>query len=293
MSEPELISEQHRATQNGIAADSMADEAPAGYGARLAWERERANLGVTDVAARLRLHPNQVRAIEQEDLDRLPEPAYVRGFVRSYARVLNIDPSAILGDLNSKLSTSHASVVDGMANTGDYSPVRAAARERMSRQLVIGVALAGLVALGVVGWQSTQQARQVEIPPVAPVPVAPVIAPVAETASQAPNVVVQESVPAAEPAPAESESLAEASAAPAPPTLLLRFSGASWVEVTDAKGQILLSQLSDAGAEHALDGALPLTVVIGDAGKTAVDVRGEAFNLQPFTRNNVARITIN
>ena len=60
----------------------------AGYGARLAAQRERAGLSVTDVAATLRLHPNQVRAIEQEDLTRLPALAYVRGFIRSYARVL-------------------------------------------------------------------------------------------------------------------------------------------------------------------------------------------------------------
>ena len=39
--------------------------APASFGARLRWGRERAGLTVTDVAARLRLHLNQVRAIER------------------------------------------------------------------------------------------------------------------------------------------------------------------------------------------------------------------------------------
>ena len=74
--------------------------------------------------------------------------------------------------------------------------------------------------------------------------------------------------------------------------LWLRFSGPSWVEVTDANGKILLSELSSAGVEHMLNGATPLTVVIGDANTTSVSVRGEAFNLQPFTRNNVARFTV-
>ena len=76
------------------------------------------------------------------------------------------------------------------------------------------------------------------------------------------------------------------------PTVLLRFNGDSWAEVTDRNGKILLSQLRSAGAEHALDGELPLTVVIGDANFASVEVRGAAFNLQPFTRNNVARFTI-
>ena len=73
---------------------------------------------------------------------------------------------------------------------------------------------------------------------------------------------------------------------------MLRFDGVSWAEVTDAKGKILLSNLGSPGSEHALDGELPLTVVIGDANKATVEVRGEAFNLLPFTRNNVARFTV-
>jgi len=32
--------------------------------------------------------------------------------------------------------------------------------------------------------------------------------------------------------------------------------------------------------------------VIGDANKATVEVRGEAFNLVPVTRNNVARFTV-
>lgn len=298
MSEQDLISERRfEATREGVTAASTPDTAPpGGYGARLAWERQRAGLGVTDVAARLRLHANQVRAIEQEDLSRLPELAYVRGFIRGYARVLNIDPAPLLCDLNTKLAPTQASVVDGMAGTSDYSPVRAAARERMSRQWVIGIAVVGLIALGVVGWLTTRQDMQTRTPTAALAPArpAPVAAP-ADTAPPAAGEATTTSAADAQPASTEAkpESVSGANPSEAVPTLMLRFSGQSWVEVTDANGRILLSQLSSAGAEHALDGEVPLTVVIGDAGKTSVEVRGEAFNLQPFTRNNVARITIN
>ncbi len=296
MSEQDLISDPHRATRGGVASGPVSDVPPAGYGAWLAWERQRAGLGVTDIAAELRLHPKQVRAIEQEDLARLPEPAYVRGFIRSYARVLNIDPAPILNDLNAKLSPTDASVVDGMAGTGDYSPVRAAARERMSRQLGIGVVVAGLIALGLVGWQASQQTPSIEASPVATIPSEPAAVPAAEIAPAEQSAAAEATASLAESSRADAESTSSdpvPGASEAAPTLTLRFSGQSWVEVTDANGKVVLSQLSSAGAEHAVDGALPLTVVIGDAGKTMVDVRGEAFDLQPFTRNNVARITVN
>lgn len=274
----------------------------AGYGARLAAQRERAGLSITDVAATLRLHPNQVRAIEQEELARLPALAYVRGFIRSYARVVNLDPEPLLSDLNTKLAPVRESVVDGMAT--EYEAARAAGRERRFPQWVMGIALVILIALGVIGWQTTMQPpaalpKQVAVVPPATLTAAPpTSASVADTATPAASSETAAN-PAAvvEPVPAPADT-AEPTIAPtraasgAAPTVLLRFTGDSWAEVTDRNGKILLSQLSSAGAEHVLDGELPLNVVIGDANFASVEVRGAAFNLQPFTRNNVARFTI-
>ena len=127
MNEQDFVSDERAvAAQSAVEAPGPEDSAPASYGARLAWQRQSAGLSVTDVAASLRLHPNQIRAIEQEDLARLPAPAYVRGFIRSYARVLNIDPAPLLSDLNAKLAPARESVVDSM--TTDYAAARAAGR---------------------------------------------------------------------------------------------------------------------------------------------------------------------
>ena len=279
-----------------------------GYGARLAAQRERAGLSITDIAATLRLHPNQVRAIEQEELARLPALAYVRGFIRSYARVVSLDPEPLLSDLNSKLAPVRETVVDGMAT--DYDAARAAGRERTFPQWAMGIALVILIALGVLGWQTTMQRSAAPPEQVAVVPpptvtaTSPAVAASAKLAtsetsassaatidSAANSAALVEPVPA--PADTAEPTVASSRAASgAAPTVLLRFTGDSWAEVTDRSGKILLSQLNSAGAEHALDGELPLNVVIGDANFASVEVRGAAFNLQPFTRNNVARFTI-
>lgn len=285
--------------------------APLSYGARLASQRQSAGLGVTDVAAQLRLHPNQVRAIEQEDLARLPAPAYVRGFVRSYARMLKIDPSPLLSDLNAKLEPAPESVIEG--GVTDYSAALAASRERKFPQWMFGGALLVLIALGVVGWLATQQKQPTSPTPVAVAtpptvlvqaptePAAPVVTNQTTanqtTASDATASEAAAATAAADPVPAPTDTAeptvaASAVASGASPTLVLRFNGTSWAEVTDRGGKILLSQLNSEGQEHALDGELPLTVVIGDANFTSVEVRGAVFNLKPFTRNNVARFII-
>lgn len=303
MTDQGLISNERVTAQPGV--NSIQETGESGYGARLTAQRERAGLTVTDVAATLRLHPNQVRAIEQEDLGRLPALAYVRGFIRSYARVLRLDPAPLLSDLNAKLAPTPESVVDGMAT--DIAAARAAGRERVFPQWAIGTALISLIALGVIGWQTTFQPAgeppQVVVVPASASPIAPpapVSAPVQVPDTTAPAMTSEPasaSAAAIEPVPtpadtAEPTLASSRMASGAPPTVLLRFDGSSWAEVTDRNGKILLSQLNAAGAEHALDGELPLTVVIGDANFASVEVRGAAFNLQPFTRNNVARFTI-
>ena len=139
-----------------------------------------------------------MRAIEQEDLTRLPELAYVRGFLRSYARVLNIDPAPILTDLNAKL----APVIVGRC--GSSGRLLGDARHGTRTDVtgwVIALALIGLIVLGVLGWHATRSDAQVQTAPVAPAPV--VVAPVVPLATTV--------VPEPAPAPAAPATDATAS----------------------------------------------------------------------------------
>jgi cytoskeleton protein RodZ len=61
--------------------------------------RERLGMSVHDVADRIKFAPKQVEALEANDFAHLPEPAFVRGFVRSYARVLHLDEVALIASL--------------------------------------------------------------------------------------------------------------------------------------------------------------------------------------------------
>lgn len=63
--------------------------------------REKMDLSVNDVANRIKFAPRQIESLEADDYDRLPEAAFVRGFVRSYARLLELDPARLLSVLPS------------------------------------------------------------------------------------------------------------------------------------------------------------------------------------------------
>lgn len=71
-------------------------------GAALREGRELLGLSVADVANRIKFAPRQIEALEADDFEQLPEMAFVRGFVRSYARLLEIDAAPLLAALPQK-----------------------------------------------------------------------------------------------------------------------------------------------------------------------------------------------
>ena len=101
---------------------------------------------------------------------------------------------------------------------------------------------------------------------------------------------------AARPATAASSPSAPATAADQSASeRLVTFSAAtqaSWVKVTDAKGAVVLSRTIAPGEAVFAAGALPLSVVVGRADATRVQVRGQAFDLAAYSRENVARFEV-
>ena len=53
--------------------------------------RETKRLSMDEVAMKTRIHPEFIRALEEENFAKLPDQVFVKGFVRSYARSLGLD----------------------------------------------------------------------------------------------------------------------------------------------------------------------------------------------------------
>jgi cytoskeleton protein RodZ len=91
---------------------------------------------------------------------------------------------------------------------------------------------------------------------------------------------------------ASADVAAVPSASAAGGALQLRASAESWIEVQDAKKQMLLSRMLLAGETVRLDGELPLRLKVGNASGTEVVFRGQAVNLVPATVGNIARLEL-
>lgn len=67
-----------------------------GVGHSLKVVRERRDLALTDVSARLRIRRPYLEAIEEGRFGELPGAVYVSGFLRQYAEFLGLDPDQVL-----------------------------------------------------------------------------------------------------------------------------------------------------------------------------------------------------
>lgn len=72
--------------------------------------RERLGLSVADVANQIKLAPRQIEALEADDFQHLPEMAFVRGFLRSYAKILQLDVQPLLAALPQAKTVQEQSV---------------------------------------------------------------------------------------------------------------------------------------------------------------------------------------
>lgn len=58
--------------------------------------REQLGIDLKTIAAQTKINPRILESIENEELDCLPAPVYLKGFLKAYARVLNIDPQRLI-----------------------------------------------------------------------------------------------------------------------------------------------------------------------------------------------------
>jgi cytoskeleton protein RodZ len=170
-----------------------------GFGDKLRQAREALELTPADVAAKLKLGARQIEALEAEDYSQLPGEVFIRGFVRNYARLVELDPETLIIPMD-----IHAVVYETV--TAPSEGVIFASPGLRRWVLLPMLAMAFFVLLVAVLYYWLRQGEDALVsetaPPVATAPVAPAPPPV----SVMPPV-----------APASTETVAPADLAPGMP----------------------------------------------------------------------------
>lgn len=251
-------------------------------------ERLRRQLALDAIARQLRLSVSQVEALEADNYEKLPGTTFVRGFIRNYARVLDLDPEPLLARYellhppqnNRVLSLNAPKGEVGSSTTRLFpGPKRRLRRARM-RMAVSAIAV--LVLLLLASGMPTRWARSVS-----------------EFADAARGTVPSASQPSTSLGPvnnAHAQSLPDqrvkAPVAAGLARLEFDFAQQSWVEVRDHADQRLMAQLNPGGTRQSLSGQAPLSLVVGNASAVTITYNGKQVDLSPYTQVNVARLTL-
>lgn len=281
--------------------------------------RESQGLHLAVLAASLKVSPQKLEAIENDRPEQLPDATFARALAQSMCRALKIDAEPVLSLLPTAASAGRG--LDhvarglnqpfhdrGVPSDGDewqrfLSPPLIAAAV-----LVLAAVAVYLLPVGWVGRLLPTDAGASAVPEIAAsnpidtgvaVSSATSIAPEsASPALAAASAVGSPEAEAAAPSSAVIDTVfsaplgTAASASAAGGLLTMRAVAESWVEVRDAKGQVLLSRTLAAGEAAGLDGPLPLHVTVGNAEATQIVFRGQPVALSESTRDNVARLEL-
>ena len=130
-------------------------------GAMLREARTLRDLSMDDLARRLRLEQRVVRLLENNQFDQLGAPAFIRGYLRSIARELEIDSGPLIAVFDLKSAGEPPPLVDFETRPRP----QVTSETTVVRYTSIALAL-GMVALIVLWWRShdTAPANDVQAP---------------------------------------------------------------------------------------------------------------------------------
>ncbi|MGE6169585.1 RodZ domain-containing protein [Aeromonas media] len=279
---------------------------------QLGWTREQ-------VASRIHLRLTLIAAIESDTYDKHTSHTFIRGYLRTYAKLVGIPEETILAAYD-KLGLTPPDNIDMQSFSRRSRQQANDSRLKVVTWLVILV----LIALSIAWWwQSTarrsagdealaasemgtdQSASVANVTPTVDVadPVLPVASEavatevvVSDAAATAPDVVAATSAALSTEASSAEATLAPTeTAATEPgkaPQLKMSFTADCWLDVKDANGKTLFSGLKKANDELVLEGPEPLRFIIGAPMAVNLEYQGKSFDMSRYNNGRTARFSL-
>jgi cytoskeleton protein RodZ len=288
---------------------------PLKLGELLRQARRAKGLALEEIAPAIKVKPETLAALESGETDHIPS-VYLKGYIRGYARYLDVPRS----EVESRMGAARGS--EPVVQTVFKEGLPRNPGERWIKASSYFVASAVVIALV---WQFTNEAVRFSQgdPLLRPAQLdsraaaAPAAGSSAETdtagAAELParthlrasiasmnmsgEQAAGERPPVAEGAWAAIGNREPAAARPdakadGPRTLEIITSADSWVEIVDRDGKKVEWDLLRAGSHRSYGGPEPLHLLLGRASSVEVLHNGRKIDLSPYTRGNVARLTL-
>lgn len=279
--------------------------------------REAEGLSIAVLAVSLKVPVKKLEALEADRFDLLPDNVFARALAASVCRTLKIDPAPILERLPHptapRLKTDESGINTPFRTSGDKFNL--SFLNQLSKPFVLAVLVLLVGVFVLVFLPSTQRTEIANVlksdvaainsPLQAPMPsdnaaaneavAPPQLIDSTVSTSAAPLAMNQASVVPLATLPGDVATASPAMVAGSGATtgtVVLTAHRSSWVEVVDASGVVQVRKTMKDGETVGASGVMPLSVVVGRADTTEVQVRGKPFDLSRLAKDNVARFEV-
>ena len=280
--------------QSQIEADSQTEarerDATPAWGERLRETRIRRGMSVEEVASALLLETALIEAIEAEQCDRLPGSSFVKGYIRNYAKFLEVDAEPLI-EAYSRVCGNDEPELIRVVKIKEVTSKDAA--PRYATWIVVTILV---VSFGI--WWGTQMLSRKALDNQKP---ASAVAPEAEAPAQPVSPFLQQQPttekeqPSADLTATGKEQNTPAAPTPAEPvqdTIRLTLSADSWIEIEDGSGEKVYMDLARAGQTKVVTGQPPFSILLGNAPAVTVEYNGEMYDHSTYNHRGVARFTL-
>lgn len=281
-------------TRNSEHAQNPAEE----LGILLRQARVQKGMSVGEVAECLKLPARQIEAIESGSYDGMPEAVFVKGFLTSYGRLLDIDKAELKQYLNQIFPSRKIAHLNVSSNipAGDLNfqhvPVR-----RYFPRWIIGIVIVGVITVGIYAWQSKSSSESAKQSASSSQEVSNQAATVSDVAASNIRIVPMsdsDKAGSAENLTTSNDNLnanTQETSTATEQALRIKIGHKSWLQVTDKNNQVLISQVASAGSIHEFKGAAPYKVVIGYTTDSSIQFNGKNIII-PENKKRTAAITV-
>lgn len=272
--------------------------------------RKKLEFSQKEIASKLNLKEEIVAALDANAFDKLPAPTYVMGYIRSYARAVNLDPD-ILISIYEGVDEAPPEILPDVK-----PPVQASSKDRPVQAMTYLITFT-LVILIIAWWQSqyivstdifsnndkTSQGGEypggftytydiVIHPEIIETEVSEneelTTIPNTGATSKVSNISLESEKMLSTEGPSNLINTQVAT----DNTLSMEISAESWIEVYDALGEKLYLDLAKPGRKISLTGAAPFSVKLGNAKAVSVNFNGKTFDTSKYTKAGVARFLL-
>ncbi|NOJ03450.1 cytoskeleton protein RodZ [Vibrio splendidus] len=287
-------------------------------------KNKRESLGLTQkqISDRLKLRVTLIQQIEENQFESDQVATFMRGYIRSYAKYVNLDEKVVLNALHHSGDAQHQeqemlsfsrktktekhnsrimlltwsifAVIVGISslwwwqNQQQDTLSQSLANTESSEELVVEESLdPELTSLEVIEAEQNTETSPVtensdELTEVSSAENSVTLDPV-EVIEEAPEAADVTSVTA------ESETVAPEAVVN---ELVMQFSSDCWIQVKDASGKTLSTGIKKAGQTLNLSGTAPYKVILGAPEGVSMTFASEPVDLSGYTSGKVARITL-